>query len=149
VAVHVTAPVGGTAVDLSDVPDQVFASAMVGPGLAIDPDRAAGTVVAPVAGTLIKLKPHALVVRADGGRGVLVHLGIDTIRLGGEGFTLLAHEGDSVPAGHPLVHWCPAEIAARGLSPLSPVVALDADSDSVAGFTYGPVDVGSPLFVWT
>jgi PTS system N-acetylglucosamine-specific IIA component len=148
VAVHVTAPVGGMAVGLANVPDHVFASAMVGPGLAIDPDRAPGTVVSPVTGTLVKLKPHALVVRADGGRGVLVHLGIDTIRLGGEGFTLLAAEGDAVKAGHPLVRWRPAEVEARGLSPLCPVVALDADCDSVAGFTYGPVDIGSPLFVW-
>lgn len=147
-AVHVTAPVAGMSVGLELVPDQVFATAMVGPGLAIDPDLAAGMVGAPIAGTLVKLKAHALVVRADCGRGVLVHLGIDTVKLGGEGFTLLAAEGDAVRAGQPLVYWSPADVAAKGLSPLCPVVALDAVVDSVSGFTYGPVDVGSPLFIW-
>jgi len=148
VAVHVSAPLGGTAVGLADVPDDAFAAALVGPGLAIDPDRAPSTVVAPVRGTLVKLRPHALVIRTDGGRGVLVHLGIDTVRLDGAGFTLLAAEGDTVCAGQPIVQWNPADVEARGLSPVCPVVALDASAGSVDGLAYGPVDVGAPLFVW-
>jgi PTS system N-acetylglucosamine-specific IIA component len=148
VAVHVTAPLAGTAVGLVDVPDPVFSTAMVGPGLAIEPGPGPSTVVAPVAGTLVKLKPHALVVLADGGRGVLVHLGIDTVKLAGEGFTLLASEGDTVEPGQPIVRWHPAEIAARGLSAVCPVVALDATAEAVADLVSGPVDVGAPLFTW-
>jgi PTS system N-acetylglucosamine-specific IIA component len=148
VAVHVTAPLAGTAVGLADVPDPVFSTAMVGPGLAIDPDRVPGTVVAPVSGTLVKLKPHALVVVADGGRGVLVHLGIDTVNLDGEGFTLLATEGDAVEVGQPIVVWNPAHVEARGLSPVCPVVALDAAADLVKDLASGPVDTGEPLFIW-
>jgi len=148
VAVHVKAPLAGTAVELADVPDPVFSTAMVGPGLAIDPDRAPGTVVAPVSGTLVKLKPHALVVVADAGRGVLVHLGIDTVNLDGEGFTLLANEGDAVEVGQPIVAWNPADVEARGLSPICPVVALDAAADLVKDHASGSVDIGEPLFTW-
>jgi sugar PTS system EIIA component len=148
VAVHVTAPLGGTAVGLADVPDPVFSAAMVGPGLAIDPERAPATVVSPVAGTLVKLKPHALVVLAEGGRGVLVHLGIDTVNLNGEGFTLLVSEGDTVEAGQPVVRWNPADVAARGLSPVCPVVALDAPAEAIGDLAAGPVGPGAPLFTW-
>jgi PTS system N-acetylglucosamine-specific IIA component len=148
VAVQVTAPLSGTAVGLSEVPDPVFATAMVGPGLAIDPERVPSTVVAPVSGTIAKLKPHALVIVADGGRGVLVHLGIDTVHLDGEGFRLLAAEGDSVVAGQPIVEWNPADVEARGLSPVCPVVALDALDGSVAELAHGPIGLGAPLFVW-
>jgi PTS system glucose-specific IIA component len=148
VPVHVSAPVTGTAVGLVDVPDPVFSTAMVGPGLAIDPDRTPGTVVAPVAGTLVKLKPHALVVLTDDGRGVLVHLGIDTVRLAGEGFTLLAAEGDRVDVGQPLVQWNPADVETSGFSPVCPVVALDAADGTIDGLATGPVDAGAPLFTW-
>ena len=147
-AVHVKAPLAGTVVGLADVPDPVFSTAMVGPGLAIDPDRAPGTVVAPVSGTLVKLRPHALVVVADGGRGVLVHLGIDTVKLDGEGFAVLATEGDAVEVGQPIVAWNPADVEARGLSPVCAVVALDAAADLVIDLASGPVDTGEPLFTW-
>ena len=147
--VQVTAPLAGTAIGLALVPDPVFSTAMVGPGLAIDPDRRPSTVVAPVGGTLVKLKPHALVVVAEGGRGVLVHLGIDTVKLDGEGFTLLAIEGDTVDAGQPIVEWDPVAVEARGLSPVCPVVALDADSAAIGQLAAGPIEVGAPLFTWS
>ena len=147
-AVHVSAPLSGTAMGLVDVPDPVFSAAMVGPGVAIQPERAPGTVVAPVAGRLVKLRPHALVVLADGGRGVLVHLGIDTVRLDGEGFTLLASEGDTVEMGQPLVRWNPADVEARGFSPVCPVVALDAATGAIGNLATGPIDAGAPLFTW-
>jgi len=144
----VLAPVAGTVVGLAAVPDPVFAQALVGPGTAIDPERAPGTAVAPVAGTIAKLHPHAFVVVTADGRGVLVHLGIDTVKLSGEGFETLAAEGDAVSVGDPLVRWNPADIEARGLSPVCPVVALDAAADALALAPEGPVGVGAELFVW-
>src|SRR5690606_33615836 len=112
-ALMVTSPVAGRVVAMRDVPDPVFAECMVGPGLAVDPDREAGAgAVAPCAGVVVKLHPHAFVLLAPSGdaqaaegsgRGVLVHLGIDTVQLEGEGFTLLAAEGDTVEAGQELV----------------------------------------------
>jgi PTS system glucose-specific IIA component len=144
----VGAPLAGTAIELRDVPDPVFAQAMVGPGAAVDPERAPLTVVSPIAGTLVKLKPHAFVVAGQGGRGVLVHLGIDTVNLDGAGFELLAVEGTQVAAGTPVVRWNPAEIEARGLSPVCPVIALDAAVAAVGAVAVGPIEPGRTLFQW-
>ncbi len=93
---EVLAPVAGRLLPLSAVPDEVFAGEMVGSGVAIEPsvpaDGAEAVVVAPVTGTVLKLHPHAAIILASDGVGVLVHIGIDTVNLNGEGFTLLAAE---------------------------------------------------------
>lgn len=148
--VVVASPVTGTVVGLEGVSDPVFATAMVGPGTAVDPVRSPGQVCAPVAGTLRKLKPHAFIVVTDDGHGVLVHLGIDTIRLDGAGFALLATEGDQVDAGDPIVSWDPVAVAARGFSPICPVIALDATADRLGDRSArGFVKAGDPLFSWS
>lgn len=144
----VLAPVEGAAVGLSAVPDPVFSAGMVGPGTAIDPSRGPGKAVAPIAGKIMKLHPHAYVIVGDDGKGVLVHLGIDTVQLKGEGFRLLAAEGDRVSAGQPVVAWDPAAIEAGGRSPVCPVVALDASAGSVTEVVMGAVHVGDELFQW-
>jgi PTS system N-acetylglucosamine-specific IIA component len=148
---QVCSPVAGRVVAMSDVPDPVFAGAMVGPGVAVDPARSPGAAVSPVAGTLVKLHPHAFVVVMADGRGVLVHLGIDTVQLKGAGFELLAGEGDAVGAGGPVVSWDPTAVEAGGRSPICPVVALDAAAGAVSD--PGPpgrvVTAGDRLFIWT
>ncbi|MGP3955425.1 PTS sugar transporter subunit IIA [Nonomuraea sp. 3N208] len=144
----VLAPVEGAAVGLAAVPDPVFSAGMVGPGTAIDPLRGPGKAVAPIAGKIMKLHPHAYVIVGDDGKGVLVHLGIDTVQLKGKGFQLLAAEGDRVSAGQPVVAWDPAAIEAGGRSPVCPVVALDALSEAVTGVAEGAVHVGDELFRW-
>ncbi|MBE3009007.1 PTS glucose transporter subunit IIA [Microbispora sp. NEAU-D428] len=145
----VLAPVAGAAIGLAAVPDPVFSQAMVGPGTAIDPLRRPVEALAPIDGTIVKLHPHAYVVVGDDGRGVLVHLGIDTVQLKGEGFRLLAAEGDRVSAGQPVVAWDPATVEAGGRSPVCPVVALDAVAGSVGEIAAGGVDAGDPLFEWS
>ena len=75
---QVLVPVPGRMLPLPEVPDPVFAGAMVGPGVAVDPPRGPVQAVAPVDGRIAKLHPHAFVVVTASGRGVLVHLGIDT-----------------------------------------------------------------------
>ena len=146
----VLSPVPGAALPLAQVPDPVFAGALVGPGAAVDPARGgAQEAVAPVAGTLVKLLPHAFVVLGAGGRGVLVHLGIDTVQLAGAGFELLAAQGEEVAAGQPVLRWDPAAVAAGGRSPVVPVVALDAGAGALHEVrAEGPVDAGAPLFRW-
>jgi PTS system glucose-specific IIA component len=145
----VVSPVTGTAVPLAEVPDPVFSAALVGPGTAVDPDRAEGTVVSPIAGHVAKLHPHAFVVVGKAGRGVLVHLGIDTVHLAGAGFTLLVAEGDAVDAGTPVVRWDPALVESGGRSPICPVVALDATPDEITDRADGrPVAAGDLLFTW-
>jgi glucose-specific phosphotransferase system IIA component len=147
----VLAPVAGTVQAMAEVPDPVFAGEIVGPGLAIDPSRyGVVTAIAPVAGKIIKLHPHAYVIVADGTRGVLVHLGLDTVQLGGKGFTLHLAEGDSVAAGDVVVSWNPSEIEAGGRSPVCPVVALEGLPGSVTGLVApgALVRAGYPFFEW-
>ncbi|UNX55710.1 PTS glucose transporter subunit IIA [Georgenia sp. TF02-10] len=150
-ALDVLCPLPGTALAMSDVPDPVFAGAIVGPGLAVDPVRD-GVVdaVAPISGKLLKLHPHAYVVQEPGGRAVLVHLGLDTVQLKGEGFTLHVAEGETVSAGQVLVSWNPAEIERGGRSPVVPVVAMEAGADALTMVAQpgGTLRAGDPLFTW-
>ncbi len=171
-ALIVGSPVAGRVVAMRDVPDPVFAESIVGPGLAIDPDPAlGGRVVAPCAGVVVKLHPHAFVLLAPpaepsdldvpapgapaaapavpaAGRGVLVHLGIDTVQLTGEGFILLVAEGDTVTAGQELVVWSPTAVSDGGRSPLVPVVALDLGPGGLEELVRPGTRVraGDPLF---
>lgn len=145
----VAAPVSGRLLPLIAVPDPVFAQSMVGPGVAVDPDRAAGDAVAPVAGTVVTLHPHAFVVLTEQGAAVLVHLGIDTVKLKGAGFTLHVVRGETVRLGQRIVSWNPVAIAESGYSPLCPVVALDADRDTLTRLDEdGVVAAGDRLFTW-
>ncbi|MBE6481760.1 MAG: PTS glucose transporter subunit IIA [Actinomyces ruminicola] len=148
----VAAPLAGTVLAAADVPDPVFAGGMLGPGLAVDPDRAGGGQVialAPVSGTIAKLHPHAFIVTGVGGRDVLVHLGLDTVELGGAGFALHAAEGDRVTAGDPVVTWCPAAVEASGRNPIVPIVALHAEASQLTPSAVGArVAAGAPLFTW-
>jgi PTS system N-acetylglucosamine-specific IIA component len=150
VSLSVVAPVGGRALPLADVPDPVFSAALVGPGMAIDPSRDGRSVaVAPIDGTIVKLHPHAYVVQAANGAGMLVHLGIDTVQLAGAGFELLVNENAQVEAGDPVVAWDPAEVERGGRSAICPVVALDATpADLVNLAESGEVATGSQIFIW-
>jgi PTS system N-acetylglucosamine-specific IIA component len=149
VSAVVASPVTGRAVPMSEVPDPVFAQAMVGPGVAIEPAGGAQDAVAPIDGTVVTLHPHAFVVASEDGRGVLVHLGIDTVKQKGEGFTLHVVKGESVRAGQPLIGWDPDAVRAAGYSPVVPVVALDASAESLSGLLAGgEVPAGEQLFVW-
>ena len=144
-------PVPGTVLALSAVPDPVFAQAMVGPGLAIDPLRSAVQQgLAPADGVVAALHPHAFALQLSGERGVLVHLGIDTVRLAGLGFDLRVTAGQSVRAGEVLLTWSPVDVAAGGLSVVCPVVALQAGPDEVRHLVEPGtvVDAGDPLLDW-
>ena len=148
--VDLLAPCPGRVVPLTSVDDPVFAAEMVGPGVAIDPDPGEVTVVSPVAGTVVKLHPHAFVVLTPDGVGVLVHLGINTVRLEGQGFEVLATEGATVAAGDPMVRWDPATISGDGISTMVPVVAMDRPKGSVPAPESDAVAVaGEPLFTVT
>jgi PTS system glucose-specific IIA component len=145
----VCAPVPGRTRSLADVPDPVFAAALVGPGVAVDPERGPLTARAPVSGRLATLHPHAFVVVTDDERAVLVHLGINTVQLAGAGFELLVTPGDRVVIGAPVVEWDAARIEAGGRSPVCPVVALDAAPEAVSRLAAdGVVAIGAELFGW-
>ncbi|MFC6598913.1 PTS sugar transporter subunit IIA [Kitasatospora paranensis] len=145
----VTSPLAGRAVGLAAVPDPVFSGAMVGPGTAIDPVRRPTEAVAPVDGLVVSMHPHAFVVMDADGHGVLTHLGIDTVQLNGEGFELLVAKGDQVKRGQPVIKWNPADVEAKGKSPISPIVALEAPAEALSGVAEsGDVALGGELFTW-
>ena len=149
----VQSPVSGVVVALSDVPDPVFSGKIVGPGVAITPDTADGgevSALAPISGTITKIHPHAYVITNDDGHSVLVHLGLDTVSLGGSGFTLRADEGQRVEAGSPIISWSPARIEASGLNPIVPVIALEGDESDLEPVSPGcRVAAGDTLVTWT
>jgi glucose-specific phosphotransferase system IIA component len=136
---------------MTDVPDPVFAEEMVGPGVAIEPEPGPTTVVSPIAGKVLKVLPHAFVVLGEG-VGVLVHLGINTVRLEGEGFEVLATQGSDVEAGDPMITWDPSTLPAtaggQDVSPVVPVVLMDGVKGSVTSEAIGgSVAAGDLLFV--
>ncbi|HJQ46815.1 MAG TPA: PTS glucose transporter subunit IIA [Amycolatopsis sp.] len=141
-------PVSGDVVGMSDVPDPVFAQAMVGPGVAVEPAGGEQEALAPIGGTVVTLHPHAFVVAAEDGKGVLVHLGLDTVKQQGD-FTVHVAKGERVRAGQPLIRWNPETVRAAGCSAVVPVVALDARAGALSRVPAGGrITAGGQLFVW-
>lgn len=120
--ITVLAPVDGDIVPLEAVDDPVFAQKMVGDGLAIMPTS--DTVVAPVAGTLTQLFPtgHAAGITTPEGIEILIHVGMDTVELKGEGFTKLAEQGMEVEVGTPLIRLDLAKLQTTAKSLVTPVI---------------------------
>ena len=127
----VRAPVPGRTSVLSEVPDATFARGLVGHGAAIDPPREHVAAVAPVSGRLVKLWPHAYVILTDDNVGVLVHLGLDTVKLEGRGFETHVAEGDRVEAGETVVTADMAAIEESGRNPIVLVVVMDSKAHEV------------------
>jgi len=144
---QVLAPCPGRVFPITEVSDPVFAGEMVGPGIAIEPSPGRTTVVAPVAGTILKLHPHAFAMATADGLGILVHLGINTVRLDGAGFELVATEGSTVSAGDPMVTWDPSGISGDDITTTVMVVVLDRPAGTVDSPVLGKdVTAGEPLF---
>ncbi|MFP7396334.1 glucose-specific PTS transporter subunit IIBC [Niallia circulans] len=116
------APIKGELVPITEVPDAVFAGKMMGDGFAIIPSE--GTVVSPVDGKIVNLFPtkHALGILADNGREILIHFGIDTVKLKGEGFETLVSENDQVKQGQPLLKVNLDYIKGNATATITPVV---------------------------
>lgn len=147
----ILSPMSGTVVPLGNVPDPVFAQEIVGGGLAVQPVHDDSPVVAgaPVSGTLVRVQPHAFVVQSEAGTGILVHVGIDTVRMNGAGFQVLATEGSEVRAGEPVVRFDPQVIAAHGYADICPVIVLQSSPGAVpAPTTSRTVVAAERLFSW-
>lgn len=127
--VRMRQPLQGTIVPLEDVPDSTFADRLLGGGVAIDPSG--NQVVAPAAGVVSQAFPtgHAVALTLDDGAEVLIHVGLDTVKMNGEGFTVHVKNGDRVVAGQRLVDFDRSAIEAAGYKAITPVVILGhADS---------------------
>ncbi len=142
------APVSGNVVALDAVPDEAFASKAVGEGLAIKPTGK--VVVAPAAGTVVKIfdTNHAFCLETSSGVEIVVHMGLDTVALGGKGFTRLVEEGAMVSAGQPVLEMDLDFLNANARSMISPVVV--SNSEDFVGLTLlatGTVVAGeTPLY---
>lgn len=129
--VEILAPLTGKIVDIADVPDPVFAQGIVGPGVAIEPAVEGNCeVVAPISGKLKKIHPHAFVIAGEE-VAILVHLGLDTVRMKGEGFTIHVEEGSQVEAGQPMISWLPQVAVDAGYSIVAPVIVMGAKADQI------------------
>lgn len=123
-------PVDGKTIPLSEVPDQVFAQKMAGDGVAID--STGDTIVAPADGelTLVFKTKHAFAITLNNGIELLVHIGLDTVSLKGEGFEQLAQQGDKVKAGQPIIKIDRNFIKEKGFSLITPVLITNVDAVS-------------------
>lgn len=143
----VLAPVTGRVVTLESTSDPAFSSRAMGDGVAIVPTS--GEIVAPVSGTVGAIFPtaHALAIAADdGSTQVMIHIGIDTVKLDGAGFTAHVAQGDRVSAGQPLVSVDLDEVASAGFDATTFVVVCErADGTSVRERASGPVSAGEGL----
>ena len=115
-------PLKGKVVNLKAVPDPVFAEKMMGEGFAIDP--ADGTIVSPVDGEVITIFPtkHAISLKSKQGREILIHVGLETVHLNGEGFTPLVMDGQNIKKGQELLKVDFDAIKTKVPSILTPVV---------------------------
>ena len=125
--VVLAAPLVGEAIELTKVEDEVFSSGAMGEGIAIVP--AEGKVYAPCDGVISTFFPtgHAIGITAENGAEVLIHVGMDTVELNGEGFTPKAEEGDRVKKGQLLLEFDMAVIQAKGYKLATPIVVTNAD----------------------
>ncbi|QKJ86382.1 PTS N-acetyl glucosamine transporter subunit IIABC [Paramixta manurensis] len=124
------APVTGEVVAIENVPDEAFASKAVGDGLAIQPTDK--TVVAPIAGTVVKIfnTNHAFCLETENGIEIVVHMGLDTVALEGKGFKRLVEEGAKVSAGQAVLEMDLDFLNANARSMISPVVVSNIDDFS-------------------
>ena len=126
-SLEIVAPIAGKVIDLSEVPDQVFAQKMAGDGIGID--STGDIIVAPVDGVvaLIFKTNHAFAMILDNEIELLVHIGIDTVELEGTGFQRLIQEGTKVKAGEPIIKIDRELIKEKGYSLVTPVLITNPD----------------------
>ncbi|MBV7364234.1 glucose PTS transporter subunit IIA [Actinomycetaceae bacterium TAE3-ERU4] len=122
----IDAPVQGRALELSEIPDPVFAGGKMGQGVGVDPSG--NEVVAPAAGTVVVMPEsgHAVGLKLDNGVELLIHVGIDTVSMNGESFEVLVSKGDRVEVGTPLLRFDRVAIEAAGFSPITAVLVTNS-----------------------
>ncbi|UJL47003.1 PTS system trehalose-specific EIIBC component [Virgibacillus sp. NKC19-16] len=122
------APLSGRVVELENVPDPTFSQKMMGDGLAIEPSD--GKVVAPFDGEIVQVFPtkHAVGLQGESGVEVLIHIGLETVALDGEGFEAHVKQGDQVKTGDPLITFDLAFIKEKAANHVSPVIITNGDT---------------------
>jgi len=121
------APMSGEIINIKNVPDKVFSKKMIGDGIAIKPNN--GIVVSPCDGKIVTLFPtnHAIGIETEEGLQILIHLGIDTVELKGEGFKSYVHKGDYVKAGDKILEVDLDYCEKKGKSTISPIIITNME----------------------
>ena len=135
----ILSPTNGELLEITKVPDEVFSTKMMGDGFAIKSTD--GIIVSPVdgkVGVIFETK-HAVIIESKEGKEVLIHLGIDTVNLKGEGFEVFVNVGDEVKAGDKLVKMDLPFIEANAKSSISPVIFTNLESNESIKVIEGPV----------
>ena len=142
----VYSPVSGETIPLSEVKDDVFSQGILGNGVAVIPDE--DVIVSPVEGTIVSIFDtlHAVGLLADSGEEVLIHIGLDTVKLGGQYFKALAKTGDHVSVGTPLIQVEFDKVKEAGYDIVTPVLISNTPVyQSVTGETGKHVKAGEPV----
>ncbi|PTS90488.1 phosphoenolpyruvate--protein phosphotransferase, partial [Sphingomonas sp. HMWF008] len=141
-----SAPLQGWLTALDEVPDAVFSARMLGDGVAIDPTG--DCLFAPCAGRIVGLQAsgHAVTIEANNGAQILIHLGIDTVGLGGRGFTPRVAVGDVVAEGDPLIDFDLDLLVREARAVVTPILLVEGEGISLTlNAALGPIAVGVPL----
>ncbi|KGM97022.1 PTS glucose transporter subunit IIA [Clostridium novyi A str. 4552] len=138
-------PLKGEIIEITKVPDEVFSSKALGDGFAINPSG--NQVVAPIDGEIAVLFPtkHAVAIKGDNGLEILVHIGIDTVNLNGEGFTSHVSQGDKVKQGDLLVEFDKYTVESKAKSLITPVVITNMDVIESIDIYYGNREKGDKV----
>lgn len=149
--VAVKSPVSGVICPITDVPDDVFAQQMLGPGVAVLANTEdVINVLAPIDGLVQTVMPHAFVLTVDSTHSLLVHLGVDTFSADADVFCNLVEAGAKVTCGTPLIEWDTSASAAKGITPWVMLTVLGdprVTLHDIVGRQH-IVSVGDPLFTF-
>jgi len=144
-ALEIVSPLEGEIVAIEDVPDVIFAEKIVGDGIAINPTG--NKLVAPVTGEIVKIYEtnHAFAIRSNDGLEVLVHFGLDTVELRGEGFTRIAEEGQQINAGETIIEFDLALLTEKAKSVITPCIVSNMDEIKSMEKAAGAVKLGESV----
>lgn len=141
-------PLSGMVIPIENIPDPVFAGKMVGDGIGIDPTD--NTLKSPINGEVIQIHSakHAITLQSNDGTEILMHIGIDTVKLKGEGFKALVSVGDKVEAGEPLIEFDMDLLAVKATSLVTPVLILNSEKEIITT-SDSEVKVGDNIIIKT
>ncbi|HHV74962.1 MAG TPA: PTS glucose transporter subunit IIA [Thermoanaerobacterium sp.] len=138
----IKAPVDGEIVDIVEVPDEVFAQKLVGDGVAVNPKS--DIFVSPVDGVITTVFPtkHAIGIKTIEGIEIMIHVGVDTVKLNGEGFTTFINEGDKVKVGDKLLQINKLILESKAKSLISPIIITNIERIKEMNKIIGSVTAG-------
>lgn len=142
-------PANGQIIPMDQVEDEVFAAKMMGDGFAVIPED--GNIVSPCDGEVVNVfkTKHAVIIRDEFGLELIIHVGLDTVKLGGEGFKVMVNENMTVKKGDPLITVDLDLLKSRDIPAVTPVVITNMDIVKSIDVTEGPAEAGQVALTFT